>query len=69
MHVDMKWKAIRDVSAVLIAFRRHQFVYKMEAPAKNEGQDRATGVNSSFTLNQRHFKEVIPSRHGQSTLM
>lgn len=62
--MDMKWRAIREVFAVLIAFRRHQFVYKMAASAENEGQDRATRVNSSFTLNQRHFKEVIPSKHG-----
>lgn len=62
--MDMKRRAIREVSAVLIAFRRHQFVYKMEASAESEGQDRATRVNSSFTLNRRHFKEVIPSKHG-----
>lgn len=60
----MKDRYIREVLATLTASGRHHLVYKMSASVENEGQDWATGVNSSFALNQRHFKEAIPSKHG-----
>lgn len=52
-----------EVLANATAFGRHHLVYKMSASAENEGPDCATGVNSSVALNQRHFKEAIPSKH------
>lgn len=62
--VGISWRMNGETLATLKAFGRHQLVYKMSASAENEGQDWATGMNSSVALNQRHFKEAISSKQG-----
>lgn len=62
--VGISWSTIREVLAAPTAFGRHHLVHKMSASAEKKDQDWAMGVNSSFALNQRHSKEVIPSKHG-----